>query len=317
MPVSDWTPSASIKTLRARADMMACIRLFFTERGYLEVETPSMAANGVTDVYLESIAVQCLGKPYFLQTSPEYHMKRLLAAGSGPIFQLARAFRDDEAGRWHNPEFTMLEWYRPGMNHLDMLEEIDAFLKLILNSKPLVIKTYRDLFEVTCGFNPFDVTLPRLGAVLQDFKLDNILELDETDVDQYLFLLMSHVVEPELAQYDAPVAVIDFPVSQAALARVREGVAERFEIYYQGIELANGFHELTDAVAQAERFEADNKKREVLGLKPCAIDARFLAAMTHGLPASTGVALGVDRMFSLASEHKNIQESLAFDVSRA
>ncbi|MCH9755906.1 MAG: elongation factor P--(R)-beta-lysine ligase [Gammaproteobacteria bacterium] len=317
MQVSDWTPSASIETLRARAEMMACIRLFFTERGYLEVETPSMAAFGVTDVYLESIPVQCLGQPYFLQTSPEYHMKRLLAAGSGPIFQLARAFRDDEAGRWHNPEFTMLEWYRPEINYHEMLKEIDALFKRLLNTKPLVIKTYQELFEVACGFNPFDVTLKQLKKRLQYFKLDNILDTDETDVDQYLFLLMSHVVEPQLATYDTPVAVIDFPVSQAALACVRNGKAERFEVYYQGIELANGFHELTDVKQQAARFFNDNQKREACGLKPRAVDTRFLAAMEHGLPQSTGVALGVDRLFALASKHKNIQDSLAFDVSRA
>ena len=316
MHTPDWTPSASVKTLRKRAVMMARIRQFFTERGYLEVETPSMAAFGVTDVYLESISVQCLGQQYFLQTSPEYHMKRLLAAGSGPIFQLARAFRDDEAGRWHNPEFTMLEWYRPGINHLDMLKEMDDFFKFILKSKPLVIKTYQALFEVICGFNPFDVTLNQLKKALHDFKLDNILDVDETDIDQYLFLLMSHIIEPALAAYDAPVAVIDFPASQAALACIREGRAERFEVYYQGIELANGFHELTDVKQQAARFEADNKKREARGLEPRAVDTRFLAAMAHGLPASTGVALGVDRMFALASEHKNIQESLAFDISR-
>ncbi len=316
MHTPDWTPSASVKTLRKRAVMMARIRQFFTERGYLEVETPCMAAFGVTDVYLESISVQCLGQQYFLQTSPEYHMKRLLAAGSGPIFQLARAFRDDEAGRWHNPEFTMLEWYRPGINHLDMLKEMDSFFKFILKSKSLVIKTYQALFEGICGFNPFNVTLTQLKKALHHFKLDNILDADETDVDQYLFLLMSHIIEPALAEYDAPVGVIDFPASQAALACICEGRAERFEVYYQGIELANGFHELTDVKQQAARFEADNKKREARGLEPRAVDKRFLAAMAHGLPASTGVALGVDRMFALASEHKNIQESLAFDISR-
>lgn len=317
MHAFNWAPSASIKTLRARAKIIAQIRLFFTERGYLEVDTPVMAAFGVTDVYLESIAVQCLGQQYFLQTSPEYHMKRLLAAGSGPIFQLARAFRDDEAGRWHNPEFTMLEWYRPEIDHHEMLVEIDVFLKLILKTKPLLIKTYQDVFEAACGFNPFDVTLAYLKNALHAFHLENILSLDETDIDQYLFLLMSHVVEPELAKHDAPVAVIDFPESQAALACVCDGVAERFEVYYQGIELANGFHELTDVKQQTARFELDNQKREVRRLKPRAVDTRFLAAMTQGLPQSTGVALGVDRMIALAFGRKNIQECLAFDVSRA
>lgn len=317
MQVSDWTPSASIEALQLRSELMARIRTFFVSRGYLEVETPVMAAFGITDVYLESISVQCLGKKYFLQTSPEYHMKRLLAAGSGPIFQLARVFRDDEAGRWHNPEFTMLEWYRPGFTHHDMLQEVDTFLQLTLKTKPLVIKTYQDLFESICGFNPFDVTLERLKAVLHQFGLAQVLSIGETDIDQYLFLLMTHVVEPELAQGDIPVAVVDFPVSQAALAITRHGKAERFEVYYQGIELANGFHELTDVTQQAARFEADNKKRKVLGFQVRDIDSRFLAAMAHGLPQSTGVALGVDRLFALACQYSSIQESLAFDVSRA
>lgn len=313
----NWEPKASIKTLQARAEMMAQIRDFFTNRGYLEVETPMMSAFGVTDVYLESLETSCLGKPYFLQTSPEYHMKRLLAAGSGPIFQLARVFRDDESGRWHNPEFTMLEWYRPGINHLEMLEEVNAFLKLCLNTKSLVIKTYQALFEEMCNINPFDTTLADLKACVRQFKLNNILAPDESDIDQYLFLLMSHVIEHELKAYDAPVAVIDFPASQAALARVKDGVAERFEVYVKGIELANGFHELTDAAQQEARFLKDNQKRKAQGLKTRALDTRFLAALSHGMPASTGVALGVDRLFALASQHADMQIGLAFDISNA
>jgi elongation factor P--(R)-beta-lysine ligase len=313
----DWLPSASIETLRARAALMAAIRDFFTRQGYLEVETPVLSAFGVTDVYLESLTVECLGKSYYLQTSPEYHMKRLLAAGSGPIFQLSRAFRDDEAGRWHNPEFTMLEWYRPGIKPDGMLEEIDLFLQSILNTKPLLIKTYQAAFEAACGMNPFDVNISVLKQCLTRFNLTNILAPDESDIDQYLFLLMSHVVEPALAQYDGPVAVINFPITQAALARIQDNVAERFEVYYQGIELANGFHELTDVDMQAARFEADNQKRTVLGRAPRAIDTRFLAAMAHGMPQSTGVALGVDRLLALLLQHHHIQTCLAFDVSRA
>ncbi|MDX2345334.1 MAG: elongation factor P--(R)-beta-lysine ligase [Legionella sp.] len=313
----NWMPSASINTLRARAKFMAEIRAFFTKRDYLEVETPVMSAFGVTDVYLESIAVQCLNQQYYLQTSPEYHMKRLLAAGSGPIFQLSRAFRDDELGRWHNPEFTMLEWYRPDINHHAMLKEVDALLHQILKTKPLLIKTYQEVFELICDFDPFNISLLDLKKKLFEFNLDNILSSDEQDIDQYLFLLMSYVIEPELAKYDTPVALINFPASQAALACVHDGVAERFEVYYQGIELANGFHELTDAKLQAERFALDNKKREAKDLQVHVVDTRFLAAMTYGLPQSTGVALGVDRLFALMLRFDNIQSGLAFDVSRA
>jgi elongation factor P--(R)-beta-lysine ligase len=310
-----WRPSASLDALRARARNMASIRAFFTSRGYLEVETPVMGAFGVTDVYLESIEARCLDTTYYLQTSPEYHMKRLLAAGSGPIFQLARAFRNDEVGRWHNPEFTLLEWYRPGINHLEMLEEVDAFLQAQLGTERLVIKTYRDVFQATCDIDPFDSTFVDLKAVLHRFDLGHVLDADEQDKDQALFLLMSHVVEPFLCEhYDAPVAVIDFPPTQAALAQVRAGVAERFEVYYQGVELANGFHELTDAAVQAERFVSDGEKRRARGLSVPEVDTRLLAAMEHGLPQSCGVALGIDRLIALQSAHASIQEGLAFDI---
>ena len=312
-----WRPSASIKALKQRANLIAKIRMFFNARDYLEVETPVMGACGVTDVYLESIQAHCSGKTYALQTSPEYHMKRLLAAGSGPIFQLARAFRDDELGRWHNPEFTMLEWYRPGFNHHELLDEVGDFLQAILNCGPLVITSYRKAFLNACQLDPFDTSLVELKACLQSFDLAQVLPHDETDVDQYLFLLMSHVVEPYLAQHEAPVGVVDFPESQAALACVNNGVAERFEVYYRGIELANGFHELTDAHIQAARFEHDLEIRRARGLTIPKADMHLLAAMQHGLPASSGVALGVDRLIALALGHTSIQESLAFDVSRA
>ena len=312
-----WRPSASIEALQQRAQIMANIRAFFNARDYLEVETPMMGACGVTDVYLESIQACCSGKTYALQTSPEYHMKRLLAAGSGPIFQLARAFRDDECGRWHNPEFTMLEWYRPGFNHHELLHEVGDFLQAILACPPLVITSYRDAFLKACQLDPFDASLIELKACLQRFKLAQVLSYDETDVDQYLFLLMSHVVEPYLAKHDAPVGVIDFPVSQAALACVNGDVAERFEVYYRGIELANGFHELTNAAVQAARFEDDLATRRARGLATPEPDVHLLAAMQHGLPASSGVALGVDRLVALVLNHLSIQESLAFDVSRA
>ncbi len=304
--------------LRQRAEGMALIRSFFTRRGYLEVETPIMGAYGVTDVYLESIEAHGLGKTYYLQTSPEYHMKRLLAAGSGPIFQLARAFRNDEVGRWHNPEFTMLEWYRPGINHHDMLHEIDAFLQVMLSTKPLVIKTYREAFEAACAINPFVSTFEELNAVLHRFALSDVLAHDESDKDQALFLLMSHVVEPFLCKLlDAPVALIDFPETQAALAKVCDGVAERFEVYYQGVELANGFHELTDAAVQKARFDDDRLERKRRGLTVPNADTRLLEAMEHGLPQSCGVALGVDRLLALRYAHACLREGLAFDISIA
>tara|TARA_R110002126_G_scaffold239409_1_gene382579 strand:- start:6453 stop:7421 length:969 start_codon:yes stop_codon:yes gene_type:complete len=312
-----WKPSASIQALQQRAGIMAQLRAFFNARDYLEVETPVMASHGVTDVYLEVIHARCSGKNYALQTSPEYHMKRLLAAGSGPIFQLARAFRDDERGRWHNPEFTMLEWYRPGFNHHELLAEVGDFLQVILDCEPLNILSYQEAFLKACQLDPFDTSCAELQTCLQRFDLDQVLPHDETDRDQYLFLLMSHVVEPYLANYSGPVGVIDFPVSQAALACVNNGVAERFEVYYGGVELANGFHELTDAGIQAARFDNDIQTRQARGLTIPEPDFYLLDALKHGLPVSSGVALGVDRVIALALGHSNIQESMAFDISRA
>lgn len=312
-----WRPSSSLENIRLRAELMATIRLFFTERNYLEVETPIMAHSGVSDVYLSNIKAIFRNRPWCLQTSPEYHMKRLLAAGSGPIFQLARVFRDDELGRWHNPEFTLLEWYQLDIDHHALMDEMDALLQRVLRSQPLVRKTYAEVFEQTCDINPFTASLTELQKCLQRFELDNVLANNEQDRDQYLFLLMSHVVEPAFSNCDYPLAVYHFPPSQAALAQVNQGVAERFEIYYRGVELANGFHELTDADAQAARFKADNLQRQEKGLAMVEPDPFLLAALQHGLPRCSGVALGIDRLMALAMNANSIAETMTFDISRS
>ena len=312
-----WEPSASIDILRQRAHMISRIRGFFNACDYLEVETPVMARFGVTDRYLSNILAFFRGESYALQTSPEYHMKRLLAAGSGPIFQIARVFRDDELGRWHNPEFSLLEWYQLGIDHHTLLQEVDAFLQQMLDCPPVMIKTYRDAFEETCGLDPFDAALSVLKKTVHHFGLQHVLPEDETDRDQYLFLLMSHVVEPSFALLLQPVAVIDFPPSQASLAVIRHGVAERFEVYYRGIELANGFHELTDPVLQSARFQSDRAARQASGLVQPASDEFLLKALLHGLPPCSGVALGVDRLMALSFHQPNIANTLAFDFSRA
>ena len=278
----DWHPSASIERLRERAQCLAIIRDFFNDRGYLEVETPVMARFGVTDVYLQNIYASFRGESYALQTSPEYHMKRLLAAGSGPIFQVARVFRDDELGRWHNPEFTLIEWYQLNVDHLTLLQEVDLLLQRVLNCSALQIKTYQAAFIEACQLDPFHADLAQFKKTLSNFGLDNVLPPDETCRDQYLYLLMSHVVEPSFAHLPVPTAVIDFPPSQASLARIEQGVATRFEVYYRGVELANGFYELTDPVAQALRFQADNEARNLRGLLNAQPDEYLLGALEHG-----------------------------------
>ncbi len=312
-----WQPSASIDSLRQRAKLLAQIRSFFNTRGYLEVETPIMAQFGVTDVYLANIKAMFRGQSFFLQTSPEYHMKRLLAAGSGSIFQLARVFRDDELGRWHNPEFTLLEWYQLDIDHHQLMMEVDALLQQVLGCAPMIKKTYRQVFIDICDIDPMNASIHQLQQCLMHFNLLGVLPKDEQDRDQYLFLLMSHVVEPALADEPAPVAVYNFPVSQAALAQVHHGEAARFEVYYRGVELANGFHELTDVDAQRQRFNDDNAIRRLRGIEESAADEYLLAALQHGLPACSGVALGIERLLALALKQSTIATILAFDFSKA
>lgn len=312
-----WRPSASIEVLYARAKFLADIRAFFTHKHYLEVETPIMARYGITDPYLANIKASFRGYDYALQTSPEYHMKRLLAAGSGPIFQLARVFRDDELGRWHNPEFTLLEWYQLNVDHLSLLTEVNELLQSLMHSEPLRIRTYQEVFQSICGINPLEISISDLQYCVQKYGLDNVLDQDEQDVDQYLFLLMSHVIEPNLAHDSAPTAIIDFPASQASLAQIINGCAARFEVYYRGIELANGFYELTDPALQASRFHSDNKIRLTQGKPIAVIDDYLLEALKHGLPSCSGVALGVDRLLALALDQTKLSQCLAFDFSRA
>lgn len=312
-----WQPSASIDTLRQRAHILAQIRNFFNARHYLEVETPIMARYGITDVYLANIKAIFRNESYCLQNSPEYHMKRLLAAGSGAIFQLARVFRDDELGRWHNPEFTLLEWYQLGINHHALMREMDALLQDVLKCAPMIKKTYQQVFLDACGIDPLHADIATFKQALQQFELDNVLPASEDDRDQYLFLLMSHVVEPFLASEPAPVAVYDFPASQAALAQINGEIAERFEVYYRGVELANGFHELTDVTAQRARFNQDVEARVAHKLPAGVPDEYLLQAMEHGLPACSGVALGIDRLLALALDKSSIADTFSFDFSRA
>jgi lysyl-tRNA synthetase class 2 len=317
MTVPVWRPSAAIDTLRKRSELLAKIRSFFNARGYLEVETPAMARFGVTDVYLSNIKAVFRGQPYCLQTSPEYHMKRLLAAGSGPIFQLARVFRDDELGRWHNPEFTLLEWYQLDIDHHQLMQEVDVLLQHVLACAPMIKKTYRQVFLDGCGIDPMTASIDTLKNTLARFDLQGVLDIDEQDPDQYLFLLMSHVVEPALAREPSPVAVYGFPVSQAALAKICDGDAARFEIYYRGVELANGFYELTDADMQAARFQQDMELRGKHGVDIGAADDYLLDALRHGVPSCSGVALGLERLLALAMNKSSIAEVMAFDFSRA
>ena len=322
--MADWQPSASLATLRTRARLLRRIRAFFQAREVLEVETPLLSSAAVTDPHIESYAIKDPqhGKPRYLHTSPEFAMKRLLAAGSGSIYQLCKVFRQGEVGQRHNPEFTLLEWYRPGFDHQRLMAEVDNLLRELLDGYlslgETLRLTYRDAFVQYAGLNPHTSTIEQLQAKVQQRGID-VSGLNDTEKDPWLDLLMTHVVEPALPR-DCPVFICDYPASQAALARIRQDdppVAERFELYIYGMELANGFHELTDAQEQRQRFEADNRARQAAGLDPMPIDAQFLAALEVGLPACAGVALGFDRLVMLATGAKSISEVLAFDADRA
>jgi lysyl-tRNA synthetase class 2 len=307
----NWQPSAGIEVLKKRANYLQQIRDFFNQKGYLEVETPYMGRYGVTDPMLANIKANFRQETYFLQTSPEYHMKRLLAAGSGPIYQIARVFRDDEFGRWHNPEFTLLEWYQLEVDHWYLIKELEALLKHLADVPDFIHLSYHDAFQEACGINPHRITLIEILKVCERYELAGVLAKDES-LDQYLHLLMAFVVEPYLKRLEKPVIVFDFPASQASLAKVEGNLAKRFELYWQGVELANGFYEQTDYGLQRHRFEEDNRIRENMGLPLMKIDTKLLAALEAGMPACSGLALGLDRLFALLQLKTSIAETMSF-----
>jgi len=323
MSVINWQPSASIETLRTRAQILKTIRDFFVSRDVMEVETPLLCGTSVTDPFIQSIPALFQSQPhgseqrYYLQTSPEYAMKRLLAAGYGAIFQISKAFRQSEIGRFHNPEFTLIEWYRPGFDHHALMDEMDALLQTVLKTQAAERKSYLDVFTQHLHLNPHNVTVDELIACATYNHIS--VALDSKDRDTWLQLLMSDYIEPRIGQ-DRPCFIYDFPASQAALARIQPGnppVASRFEVYFRGIELANGFHELQDANEQRNRFKKNQSTREQLGLNQMVIDEFFLSALTQGLPDCAGVALGIDRLIMLASNSNSIADVLSFDFARA
>ncbi len=353
--MTDWQPTADLALLHARAHMLSHIRSFFTQRNVLEVETPLVSQYGVSDPHIDSLSVNYLASEgagvanaastadeinskHFLMSSPEYAMKRLLAAGSGSIYQVAKAFRNGEVGRRHNPEFTLLEWYRVDYSLTQIMQEVAELITLLLSDKAPPNQpfsqfkqtsqlnqnqptwqylTYTQAFESSLGFNPFLYTDAQLAA-----KAQSLIDIDldaDTPRDTWLDLLMSHKVEPALP---AACMVYDYPASQAALAQIETNaaghpVAKRFEVYINGVELANGYQELTDAKEQQARFGADNAMRRKLGKSPMPADTRLIAALSSGLPACSGVALGLDRLLMLNHGKKTIAEVLAFGFARA
>ena len=310
--------------LEQRASLYALIRRFFAERGVLEVETPILSAAGNTEPNIESFSTTFGGpaaagpRERWLRTSPEHALKRLLAAGVGDCYELGRVFRNGEAGRAHNPEFTMLEWYRVGFDHRRLMTETSAFvqaaLALVGNSANVIERSYRDLFVEALDIDPFTAPVDGLRELLAAFRIDPA----GLGRDDWLDLLITHRLQPDFPR-DRITLVYDFPASQCALARIRRDdppVAERFELYLGAYELANGYHELTDAAEQRARFERDNARRRERGQRDVPIDERLLMALPS-LPSCAGVALGIERLLMCLGGRADVRDVLAIPFAGA
>ena len=325
MTASDWGPTAGLEALRLRARLYALVRGFFAARDVLEVETPILSEAGNTEPNIESFTTRFTGHCAagadlrWLRTSPEYPLKRLLAAGIGDCYELGRVFRNGEAGGRHNPEFSMLEWYRVGWDHLRLADEtidlVRQALALVGRDAHVVSTTYRQLYLDTAGVDPFLAGEAQLRAALDGIAIDP----QGLGRDDWLDLLMTHRIQPTFAG-DRITVVHDWPASQCALARLRDGdppVAERFELYLGPLELANGYHELTDAHEQRRRFGRDHQVRAARGAVRPPLDERLLGALQAGMPDCAGVALGIERLLMALAGTGRIGDVLAFDFARA
>ena len=321
--MNSWQPNVNIETLKLRAALLNIARHFFQSNDFIEVDTPSLSQSTTPDPNIESFSTQFNNTRYYLHTSPEFPMKRLLAAGSGAIFQICKVFRQGEAGRNHNPEFTMIEWYQPGINYRELMLQVDTLVRRLLKDKLELNETisfsYTEIFEKIVNVNPLLASKEELHAVI---KANNI-QLYDADIklskDALLDLIISYVIQPNLPK-DAPIFIYDYPASQAALASIRKDkvdIAERFELYINGIELANGYQELLDAREQQQRFEKENAARENNGLQTIPIDRNLISALESGLPMVAGVALGLDRVLMLAAGVDSISDVIAFTIDKA
>ena len=326
----DWRPSAPFEVIQQRAECLARVRRYFAENGALEVETPLLASATTPDPNIPSFSTAVANpgesRRYhscrYLSTSPEFAMKRLLAAGSGSIYQVCKAFRQGEQGTLHNPEFTLLEWYRPGFDHHQLMDEVASLvLGLAEGYRAFEAEerlTYGDCFQRYLGIDPHVADVSRLRACAEDQGLGADSGIAEADRDGWLDLLMSHCIQPNLGQNRLSL-VYDYPASQAALAKISPGpppVAERFELFIDGVELANGFHELQDAAEQRSRFGKELRRRQENGLEDVVIDEYFLAALEEGLPECAGVAMGLDRLLLVLTGARRLEDVMSFSFER-
>ena len=306
--MSNWPPSCTLEALRVRAALLAEVRSFFAKRGVLEVQTPVLGQHTVSDPAIASWRTATDER--YLQTSPEYHMKRLLAAGAPSIYQIGPVFRHGEAGRWHNPEFTMIEWYRLGFNAKQLMDEVAALVDVLLGKGRYRFQRCADLLREQFGLELADVEAERLPSIAAAAGLGG---------DPSAAAALDWLLAKALNSLDAErVFVTDFPPAMAALARLNDdGSAARFELVVNGQEVANGYYELTDAGELARRIAVDNEVRRQRGLPSIAADANLLAAQRHGLPDCAGVAVGFDRLVALKINADSVSETLAFDWQRA
>ncbi|MGP1939471.1 MAG: elongation factor P--(R)-beta-lysine ligase [Arsenophonus sp. ET-DL9-MAG3] len=320
-----WQPNLSINNLVKRSKIIAKIRLFFSNRNIIEVETPILSKFTVTDIHILPFETEFIApivtdnSKLYMITSPEYHMKRLLAAGSGPIYQIIKSFRNRENGRYHNPEFTILEWYRPNYDMHQLIDEVDDFLQQILNCKPIKRMSYQEAFQAYLNIDPLSLKLKKKQLYKEVIKLGLNNAKKEENKDTLLQFLFTIGVEPNLDK-DKPTVIYHFPSSQAALAKINkkdQRVAERFEIFFKNIELANGFHELTNSIEQRNRFEHDNKIRKKMGLPVQLLDEYLLSSLDKITQNCSGVALGIDRLVMLALNAKKISDVISFSIEKA
>ena len=322
----DFLPTATIEMLRQRAEVVRSIRSFFDQRNFFEVETPTISHDIVVDRYLHPVGVtksDLTGRAgdsdqrLWLQTSPEFGMKRLVAAGAVAIYQICKAYRRDEIGRIHNPEFTMLEWYRAGDDLVTGMDLLAELVETILDTPKTERLSYREAFKKFADIDPFESSIESLQNTVRTASVT--VELEGESRDDYLNVILSAIVEPNLG-VGAPTIIYDWPASQAALAMVRDdehSVAERFEIYVNGVELANGYHELLEARELSRRNSINNQMRVKDGNQLLPEGSRLLDAMRKGIPQCAGVALGVDRLVMLALGAKSVSEVMAFTIDNA
>jgi len=321
----NWQPSASIEAIKIRARMLQSMRAFFAEQNILEVETPVLSKAAITDPNLQSFSTEFLNKKYYFHTSPEFFMKRLLASNSGDIYQICKVFRDDEQGKNHNPEFTMLEWYRLGFDHHQLMDEIERFLQFLFKSvncrldwQPVKRISYQQAFLDVLGVDPLSTDIEELKRITQQCNIDIPIGMSEQDKNMWLDWLITQAIAPAFLKQGFTF-LYDYPISQAALAKTSKTdsrVAHRFEMYFGELELANGFYELTDTKEQRRRFDHENKKRIELKLPVMPIDENLLSAIEAGLPECSGVAIGLDRLLMILLDKDSIEDVIGFSFNR-